>query len=126
MKAVYAQRPVPPHATRQQWRTLLDGARTLARGDIDRAKGAVAMIDFEHLATRARATEFPVEGASVAFMVEAFLRQARAFCVVINPELKELFGAPLLASADCLEEMLDAQRRAEAVRGRRCLGERED
>ncbi len=119
-------RTQPAWVMRNQWRTLLDGARTLARGDMDRARGAVALMDFEHLVTRARATDFPVQGASVAYMAEAFLRQARAFCVAIQPELRELFGPAILASADCLEEMLDVQQRLDAERGRRALGERED
>jgi len=111
---------------RHQWRTLVDSARTLARGELEGSKAAVAMMDFDHLVTRARASEFPVVGASVTLMAEAFLRQARAFSTAIQPELREVYGPALRASADCLEEILDAQRRADAIRGRACLGERED
>jgi hypothetical protein len=115
-----------PVSSRRGWLDLLDQARRLSRGDLPERRPGEALLQFLNLARRTRAAEFPIRGDSARLMAEAFLTQARAFCVAGLPELRAAYGPALSASTACLEGMLDQQRRADAEIGRRVLGERDD
>jgi hypothetical protein len=113
-----------PHYTRAQWDELLTFARRLARGNLGEAD--LTLASFRHEISRCSPERFPIQSASAVLMAESFARIGRAFVIAGLPEDRELIGASLGEAASCLQELLARQRAAEAERGRRVMGEKED
>ena len=126
---------VPSTAVRAEWSRLIEAAADVAAqasGRVThhpRAAGrggpAERLLDFRHLALRDPPGAFPVEGASVALMVEAFRRQASAFAQAAADEARELYAPALAASAAVLDQLLADQRAAEAGPWMLRMGERD-
>ena len=126
---------VPSGAVRAEWGRLIEAAADVAAqasGRVThhpRAAGrggpAERLLDFRHLALREPPGAFPVPGASVALMVEAFRRQASAFAHAAADETRALYAPALAASAELLDELLATQRAEAADVWRRRTGERD-
>lgn len=74
-----------------------------------------------------KAENFPVPAPSARIMAAAFLALARNFAhPAWSPQARTACAPFLLAGASCVDGLLDGLRVAEAVSGRRVLGERDE
>jgi hypothetical protein len=105
-----------PKNARVQWRVLLDAAVDVAAAAQGRAvpdaraarRGSAAerLIDFRHLLGEGRRIVFPIEGATPGFMVEGFLKVARAFVDAATPARREIYAPALEACARALDGLI--------------------
>lgn len=121
---LHAHKTRPARSERQEWKTAVDAARTVARrvmGTTSPPPGTAElpelMRDLGHILRPLKASGFPLQEASAVALAECFVTAGRALIVTALPDRQVLLAAVLDPAASGLWDLIEDLRGEEARGG---------